>query len=109
MEYRMLNARVLQGQGHTQKEIAEILGVTDRTVRNYLSNFPRERKRPNRASRLDPFKADISSRIEAKPNSNGEVIYQSIRKMGYTGKRSILKEYTGPIKQDTKGGINKVA
>ncbi len=102
MEYRMLDARVLQGQGHTQKEIADILGVTDRTVRNYLSNFPRERKKPNRASKLDPFKADIRSRIETKPNANGEVIYQSIRKMGYTGKRSVLKEFITKVRRETE-------
>jgi transposase len=101
MEYRMLDARVLQGQGYTQKEIAEILGVTDRTVRNYLSEFPRKRKSPNRSSKLDPFKADIRSRIEAKPNANGEVIFESIKKMGYTGKRSVLKEFITRVRRET--------
>lgn len=98
----MLDARVLQGQGHTQKEIAEILGVTDRTVRNYLSQFPRKRKIPVRPSKLDPFKADIRSRLEAKPNANGEVIYVSIRKMGYTGKRSVLKEFITKVRRETE-------
>jgi len=32
MENRMLEARILQGQGYTQIQIANILGVTDRTV-----------------------------------------------------------------------------
>jgi transposase len=98
----MLDARVLQGQGHTQKEIAEILGVTDRTVRNYLSNFPRERKRPNRTSKLDSFKADIRNRIETKPNANGEVIFESIKRMGYTGKRSVLKEFITKVRRETE-------
>lgn len=98
----MLDARILQGQGHTQKEIAEILGVTDRTVRNYLSSLPRKRKKPNRTSKLDPFKADIRSRIEAKPNTNGEVIFASIKRMGYTGKRSVLKEFITKIRRETE-------
>lgn len=102
MEYRMLDARVLQGQGHTQKEIAEILGVTDRTVRNYLSQYPRKRKNPKRPSKLDPFKADIRSRIETKPNANGEVIFASIKRMGYTGKRSVLKEFITKVRRETE-------
>ncbi len=55
MEHRMMDARFYQAQGKTQNEIAEIFGVTDRTVRNYLSERPRERKKPVRPSRLDPF------------------------------------------------------
>jgi predicted transcriptional regulator len=44
-EHRMLDARILQGQGYTQVQIAEMLNVTDRTVRNYLRYPPRGRKR----------------------------------------------------------------
>ena len=33
-EHRMLKAEILQEQGWKQREIAEMLGVTDRTVRN---------------------------------------------------------------------------
>ena len=39
-EHRMLDARILQGQGYSQVQIAEMLHVTDRTVRNYLKNMP---------------------------------------------------------------------
>ena len=51
----MLEAHKLQAEGRTQKEIAEILGVTDRTVRNYLREAPRKRKPPIRTSKLDPY------------------------------------------------------
>jgi len=40
-EQDMLTARVLQGQGKTQSEIAQELGVCERTVRNYLKQLPR--------------------------------------------------------------------
>ncbi len=98
----MLDARVLQAKGHTQKEIAEILGVTDRTVRNYLTQFPRKRKAPVRASKLDSFKPDIRNRIEINPNANGEVIYESIRRMGYTGKRSVLKGFITTVRRENE-------
>ncbi len=56
-EHRMLEARILQGQGYTQVQIAEMLEVTDRTVRNYLKSMPWGRKLPvrgeqSRTSRL---------------------------------------------------------
>jgi len=89
----MLDAHKMQAQGMTQKEIGEALGVTDRTVRNYLSQVPRERKRPTRQSKLDPYREYIRGEIDKNPGMNGELIFDSIRNMGFTGKRSILKEY----------------
>ncbi len=49
-EQRMLDARIMQAQGMKQREIAEQLGVTKRTVRNYLRYPPRPRKKPKRWS-----------------------------------------------------------
>jgi predicted transcriptional regulator len=45
-EQCMLNARILQAQGYTQVQIAEMLGVSDRTVRTYLKELPAGRKKP---------------------------------------------------------------
>ena len=85
----MLQARILQGQGYTQNQIAEILRVTDRTVRRYLSTAPRPRKTPVRQSKLDPFRDQIRARLDDNPYINGEILYESLLKSGYTGKRSI--------------------
>ena len=101
MEHRMMDARFYQAQGMTQNEIAEIFGVTDRTVRNYLSERPRERKKPVRPSRLDPFRVYVRTAIEQNSGMNGEILYESIKKMGYTGKRSVLKEYITKVRRDT--------
>lgn len=100
MEHRMIDARILQAQGLTQLEIGKILGVTDRTVRNYLAEQPRARIIPKRASKLDPFKDLIRERISTNPNLNGELVYESIKKMGYTGKRSILKDYITKLRRE---------
>lgn len=98
----MMDARFYQAQGMTQKEIAEALGVTDRTVRNYLSERPRPRIKPVRKSKLDPFRDYVRSTIEQNVGMNGELVYDSIRKMGYTGKRSVLKEYITKVRRDTE-------
>ncbi len=68
-------------RGYTQVQIAETWQVTDRTVRTYLRYAPRERKRPVRTSKVDPHKALI-----------GEVLFERLLRLGYTGKKSILKQ-----------------
>ena len=55
-EHRMLEARLLQAKGLTQKEIAETIGKSERTVRYYLKQMPRPRTNPVRGSKVDPFK-----------------------------------------------------
>ena len=97
-EHRMLDARILQGQGYTQVQIAEILGVTDRTVRNYLKNMPRGRKRPVRVSKVDPYKGLIDEVLEENASYNSELIFDRIVRLGYTGKKSILKNYVAGVR-----------
>jgi transposase len=101
MEHHMMDARFYQAEGKTQMQIAEIFGVTDRTVRNYLSEKPRERKKSVRPSKLDPFRVYVRTSIEQNSGMNGELLYDSIRNMGYTGKRSVLKEYITKVRRDT--------
>lgn len=98
-EHRMLDARILQAQGYTQVQIAEMLQVTDRTIRNYLRYPPRERKRPVRASKLDPHKALIGEVLEANPRYNSELLFERLLRLGYTGKKSILKDYVAGVRR----------
>jgi len=88
-EHTMLEARILQGQGKTQLEIAEILGVCERTVRNHLKGIPVGRKKPHRGSKVDGFKAKIDEILEDNAFYNGELIYERLVKMGYSGKISV--------------------
>lgn len=92
-ENRMLDARLLQAQGHTQVEIAGILGVCERTVRNYLKQMPQARKSPKRPSKLDPFRQVILDQLEENPSYNGELIFERIARMGYTGRKTVMKDY----------------
>jgi transposase len=98
-EHRMLDARILQEQGYTQRQIAEILNVTDRTVRNYLKTMPRERKKPVRASKVDPYKPLIDEVLERNPYYNSEILFERLLRLGYTGKKSILKDYVAVVRR----------
>jgi transposase len=98
-EHRMLDARVLQAQGYTHVEIAGMLGICERTVRNYLTRLPAARKNPQRASRLDPFKGLIESQLEEHPSYNGELLYERLVRLGYQGRKSIMKAFVAKIRR----------
>lgn len=98
-EHRMLDARILQGQGYSQVQIAEMLHVTDRTVRNYLKNMPRERKRPVRGSKVDPHKLLIEEVLQKNPSYNSEILFDRLLRLGYAGKKSILKDYVASVRR----------
>jgi transposase len=98
-EHSMLEARILQGQGKTQTEIAELLGVCERTVRYHLKAMPAGRKKPNRISKVDAYKATIDAILDANPSYNGELIYERLQKLGYSGKISVMKDYVAKVRR----------
>jgi len=89
----MHQAWILWQQGWSQQAIAKELGVTDRTVRNYLSQQPRKRKTRTSLSKLDAFKPLIDAVIADEPYYNNIILFERLLKLGYTGKISILKAY----------------
>jgi transposase len=95
----MLDARIMQAQGYTQMQIAQLLGVTDRTVRTYLKERPCARKKPVRPSRLDPFKLFIEAQLEKNPSYNGELLYERIVAQGYGGKKTVMKAYVAELRK----------
>ena len=98
-EHRMLEARILQRQGMTQTEIASALGVCERTVRNHLKNKPEKKKQPRRSSRVDPHKPLIESILEKDSSYNGELIFERVRKLGYKGQISVMKDYVAKVRR----------
>lgn len=89
----MLEAQKMQAQGKKQREIAAYFGVTVRTVRNWEKEKPRERKKPERKSKLDPYRPFIRALVHDDPDMNGELILDKIKKSGYSGKKTIAKGY----------------
>ena len=98
-ENRMLDARLLQAQGHTQVEIAQMLGVCERTVRNYLTQKPQARKCPNRPSKLDPYRQVIIDQLEENPSYNGEILFERLVRMGYDGKKTVMKAFAAKTRR----------
>ena len=86
-------------RGKTQTEIAELLGVCERTVRNHLKAMPAARKKPRRGSKVDVFKATIDAILDANPCYNGELIYETLQKLGYDGKISVMKDFVASIRR----------
>jgi len=90
MEYIMNMAKSLAQQGKKHWEIAEILEVTDRTVRNYLTRKSAPRKK--RSSLLDPYKTTIDSILNDDLYYNATVLMEKLQANGYTGQISILRD-----------------
>lgn len=101
VENLMLEAHKLQAQGLTQKEIAAAINRSERTVRNYLSEPPRKRRRPVRPSKLDPYKPFIKSVIDENPGCNGAKVHERICAMGFNGKSSIVREYITKLRKES--------
>jgi transposase len=95
----MLQAKIWQEQGMTQKEISSRLGVSERTVRNYLNPESVPRKRKKRISKLDSFKEIILSIITENPFYNNELLFEKLVAAGYTGKISILRDYVHEVRK----------
>ena len=98
-EHTILEARILQGQGEMQAEIAEILGVCEHTVRNHPKNMPVGRGKPHRSSEVDGFKAKIDEILEDNAFYNGELIYERLAKMVYSGKIPVMKDYVAAVRR----------
>lgn len=98
-EHRMLKAEILQAQGKKQREIAEMLGVSDRTVRSYLNRPKKPSPQRLRRSKLDAFKGFIDATLENDPACNREVLILRLKNMGYVGRISILRDYAAEVRK----------
>jgi len=99
-EQKMMKARILQAQGYRQREIAEMLDVSERTVRNYLKEPPAPRKMGKRTSKLDHYIDTIRATVSDNPYYNCEVLFNRLRNAGYTGGKSILRELVSSIRKE---------
>lgn len=81
-------------------EIARRLGVSRQTIYNWKTTEAEgvsEKDRPRRASKLDPFRNYIESRLD-RFDLPATVLLREIRDMGYTGGITILRQLVASIK-----------
>src|SRR5690348_12183599 len=96
----------LAAQGKSVQDIAITLGIARNTVRKYvrhpeLSAMPHPR--PNRHSKLDPFKDQIRQWIEEDHCYNCETMLPRLLALGYTGSLSVLKAFVHPLRPPGAG------
>jgi len=89
--------RKMRSKGCYLRDIAAEVGCSERTVRRALKRGgPPPRRKPGiRPSKLDDYKPLIDQLL-SEDVWNAEVIYAEIRARGYTGGRSILRDYIRP-------------
>lgn len=82
----------LRKKGWTITAIAEELNISWPTAKKYSEKIPEKQTRPKKGSKLDPFKEYIQMRIQ-DGTTNCEVLLEEIVNRGYSGKKTILKDY----------------
>ena len=81
----------------TAAQIARALGLAARTVRKWLKEPYRPRKRIERASVLDPFKGQIMGMLKEHPYTAVQVLTM-LRDQGFNGGITIVKDYIQQIR-----------
>ena len=87
-------------QGLSIRAIARRLGVSRNTVRAALRRDGPPVRTPQRRppSKLEPHRDYLLARLAEFPELSVEALFEEIRALGYTGGRSILKEFTRPYR-----------
>ena len=95
----------LHKRGYSIRAISKIVGLDRRTISKRLQEedlIPY--KKVEYKSKLDPFKTYIIQRVQqAQPDKiPSSVIYEEIKKYGYTGKIRTLQTFLSSIKNTLK-------
>ena len=87
-------------RGKSISEISRLTGRDRKTIRRLLQGGTTStRKSRQVSSKLDPFREYLLARMLSEdPVTNAEVLYDEIRERGYSGSRSILKEFMHPFR-----------
>lgn len=96
---KMHQAEVLRRAGRKQREIAEMLGVSDRMVRYYLKPKPAAPPK-KKHSLLDPYRDYITAKLEETPGYNLVVLRKELASQGYSGGMTILRVFGKQIRDD---------
>ena len=94
--------RNLKDQGMRNREIAKELGLSRNTVSRMLRKTRiQDKKKRKRGSKLDPYRERIKAFID-EHNLSAVRILEEIRKVGYDGGYTILKEYCATLRKDRR-------
>jgi transposase len=97
-----IRIRELSRKGGSVSEIARVTGRDRKTVRKVLEEEAPKLERvvtKARERKLEPYREYLLRRID-EGCLNGQVLLEEIRKQGYAGKISILRELLTPIRKE---------
>jgi transposase len=87
--------------GLTKRAIARRLGMSRTTVIRLLAlSAPPEYARTPAGSLVDPFRGEIAALLAADPNVPATVVLERIRRSGYAGGITILKEHVAGVRHE---------
>ena len=88
-----------EAEGMSIREIARTVGHSRNTVRKWLraKTVKSSKPRSSRPSKLDPFKPYLRRRM-GEGVFNANKLLREIKRQGYPGGRSILKDYVKPFR-----------
>jgi transposase len=93
----------------TITQTARVLGLHPQTVSKWLkADQYRRRQSPPRASRLDPFKAQVVRWLDTHPYS-AQQIFQRLREAGFDGGYTIVRDYVSKIRPPRREAFLKLA
>jgi transposase len=89
----------LHEQGMKSQEIAKHVGLSDRTIRDWLKQgtFPEARKRRKRQSSFDSFAPYVLKRWQ-EGEHNGLTLWKEIKEQGYSGSDRSVYRYLKTLK-----------
>src|SRR5260370_11852469 len=96
----------LAAQGKSIQDVAIRLGIARNTVRKYLRHpelVAMPHPRPNRHSKLDPFKGQVVKWMNEDHGYNCEAMFPRLLELGYTGSLSTLKAFVHPLRPAQAG------
>ena len=93
----------LATQGKSLHAIARTLGISRNTVRKYLRGQRPAVARAQRASKLDPFKAQIRCWVQDDQLLNCETMFHRLRGLGYTGQLTMVRAFVRPLRPAKAG------
>lgn len=101
-EFKMLEIQILYKQGYSLKKINRETGHSINTIRKYIKapHTPVYKRNVLKVSKLENYKKYLQLRIEqAKPHwIPAIVLLQEIKRQGYQGEISLLRQYLHPLK-----------
>lgn len=101
------SVKVLREAGHSQREVAERLDVSERSVRN-IEHEPvieslddvaeRKRRAVGRPSKVEPWRERVQAMVTAEPSLMGLEVLRRLREDGYSGAKSALYALLGEVR-----------